>query len=239
VLGAGHFICHPDFHLKRKDYKCYLIKLTLDGAGFLDYQGKQYELSIMLLDCNLLYEYYSYNGSAWDNIWIHYNGSSSQQYFNIIHENYGPVIEMHKSSLIRNLMDTMIGLMENEDSQFEIKASQLIVEILTSVLLGTTAHTKSLAKSGITDYIETALTFIEKNYSANITVEDVAHAANISMFHFVRQFKKHIGFTPYEYLVKYRMNKAKSLLLHSRQSIEQIADQVGFRDAPTFIRAFK
>jgi AraC family transcriptional regulator len=242
VLGAGHFVCDKEFHLKRKEYKCYLVKYTLDGAGFLNYRGKHYELkknSLMILDCDELQEYFTYDCNSWENKWVHFNGGMSREYFNMIYQKFGPVFEMPVDSDIPKFIDQLIDWMEVEDNQFEIKASPIIVQILTSILLNAHVESNTSGKIGIPDFIENALAYIEKNYSKNILIENIAEMVKVSVFHFSRLFKKSLGFSPYEYLLKYRMNKAKTLLLHTKLPIEEIAVMVGFQDAPTFIRAFK
>lgn len=242
VLGAGHFVCHRDFRLKRKEYKCCLVKYTLNGTGYLNYRGKQYVLgrnSIMFLDCNDFQEYYTYNCDSWENIWVHFGGSTSYEYFNMVYQTYGPVLEMPEGCNIPGYITQLIDWMECEDLQFEIKAYPVITEILTSILLNARIEFKSSSRAGIPDYIQTALDYIEKNYYRNICVEDMAEIVKVSLFHFTRQFKKAVGFSPYEYLVKYRMNKAKSLLLYTNMTIEEISTAVGFQDESTFIRAFK
>ena len=50
--------------------------------------------------------------------------------------------------------------------------------------------------------------YIDKNYSENIDLENIAGEANFSKFHFIRQFKKIYGKTPYKYLMHTRIEKA-------------------------------
>ena len=242
VLGAGHFVCHKDFHLKRKEYKCYLLKYTLEGSGILVYRGKQYVLGknqILLLDCMDYHEYYTGQDSTWENKWVHFNGGMSAEYFNILYQNYGPVIDMPENCKIPQYIDSLMEWMQKEDRLFEIKASPVILGMLTEIMISFSTEPGSLSRSGEKDYLENALEFIEKNYSCGISIQDIARSAQLSVFHFSRLFKKAIGFTPYEYLVKYRMNKAKFLLSHTQLPVEEIAYQVGFEDASAFIRTFK
>ncbi|HEY5561895.1 MAG TPA: AraC family transcriptional regulator [Clostridiaceae bacterium] len=89
------------------------------------------------------------------------------------------------------------------------------------------------------DYVQLGIEFIEANYNRSISVEDMAKAAKISMFHFSRLFKRTTGYTPHEFLVKYKLNKSKGMLINSHISIDQIAQSVGFQDVSSFIRDFK
>ena len=56
-----------------------------------------------------------------------------------------------------------------------------------------------------------------------------------------KQFKKEIGKTFTEYLMEYRMNRAKELITQSNKlQISEIAEKIGFKNNPSyFSRAFK
>jgi AraC-like DNA-binding protein len=52
-------------------------------------------------------------------------------------------------------------------------------------------------------------------------------------------FRKEMGLTPVIYLNRYRINKARQLLVESNQSITEIALAVGFSDSGYFSRLFR
>lgn len=74
VLWTGHFLCKPDFHIRRSNYDTYLLLYTVSGEGTLFYEGKQYTLgrnSLMLIDCEKTQEYFP-NGDGWEFKYIHF-----------------------------------------------------------------------------------------------------------------------------------------------------------------------
>lgn len=81
--------------------------------------------------------------------------------------------------------------------------------------------------------------FIEQNLSRNITLSELAAIANLSRFHFSRAFKATTGETPYQHVLRRRIERAKVLLAHSHLSLQDIAITVGFHDASHFQRAFR
>jgi len=87
--------------------------------------------------------------------------------------------------------------------------------------------------------VDNIIAYIEKNYATDISLEDMAAVACSSKYHFCRNFKKITGYGPYEYLVKYRINKAKSLLKETDISVGEIAEYVGFGSTSNFIQTFK
>jgi AraC family transcriptional regulator len=81
--------------------------------------------------------------------------------------------------------------------------------------------------------------FIEANLTENITLDDLSRTANVSLFHFIRAFKKSTGMTPHRYILDRRVRNAETLLISSNDSVGDIAKAVGFLSAGHFSSAFQ
>jgi AraC-like DNA-binding protein len=71
-----------------------------------------------------------------------------------------------------------------------------------------------------------------------IALDRLAEVAELSKFHFLRQFNQVVGMTPGAYLRTLRMCQAARLLRSSETPILDVAVAVGFADHPSFSRAF-
>ena len=80
--------------------------------------------------------------------------------------------------------------------------------------------------------------FMEKIYSKRIELNDLAAAACMSRFHYIRVFKRMYGLTPRAYLRDLRISKARTLLIEG-MSITQVCLEVGYESLPTFSSVFK
>lgn len=80
--------------------------------------------------------------------------------------------------------------------------------------------------------------FIENNYSENISVETLAEQVNLSASHFSRAFKQAMGTTPYQFVMLYRVERAKTLLKKNDKPLIQIAEECGFSDQAHFAKVF-
>ena len=60
----------------------------------------------------------------------------------------------------------------------------------------------------------------------------------MSKYHFSRLFKKVCGYSPYEFLILTRLNRAKYLLKTTSLPIKVIAQNVGYQSVTTFTNAF-
>ena len=84
--------------------------------------------------------------------------------------------------------------------------------------------------------ISDIISYINDNLSEDLSLENLASKFYISKYHLLRLFKKHTGYTPYNYIHK-RLITAKGLLKEGL-NISQVCHECGFNDYSNFIRAF-
>jgi AraC-like DNA-binding protein len=65
-----------------------------------------------------------------------------------------------------------------------------------------------------------------------------ARQAQLAPYHFLRTFKRVIGVTPHQHLVRCRLRRAANRLLEDDAPITEIAFAVGFGDLSNFVRTF-
>lgn len=87
--------------------------------------------------------------------------------------------------------------------------------------------------------LQKMMQYIWQHYTEHISIPEIAGAANISHSAALRCFHAGIQMSPVEYLNYYRMNRAKEKMLHSNDTILEIALSVGFDNVPYFNRVFK
>src|SRR5690606_21626802 len=86
--------------------------------------------------------------------------------------------------------------------------------------------------------IRHARQLVDASYMQDLTLEQLAAAAGLSRFHFLRSFRREVGVTPHAYLTGRRIAAAK-VLLDGDQPLSEVALACGFYDQSHFTRAFK
>lgn len=81
--------------------------------------------------------------------------------------------------------------------------------------------------------------FIENHYKEHISQAEVAEKFYFSTVYFSRYFKKCAGMTFTDYLMNYRLQKARMDLLYTDKSVSEIAMDCGFSDDRRLIISFK
>lgn len=87
-------------------------------------------------------------------------------------------------------------------------------------------------------YVATAKSIVHKRYMQDINVSVLADSLGLDRSYFSGLFKRETGQSPGQYLLHYRMERAKELL-KAGYSVTVVATSVGYGDLFTFSRSFK
>ena len=88
-------------------------------------------------------------------------------------------------------------------------------------------------------HITEAKHYIQQHYQEALRLEDVSSAVGFNATYFSTPFKKETGQNFMDYLAELRISKAKELLCGEELSVQDVAEQVGYRDLKYFSRLFK
>jgi AraC family transcriptional regulator len=81
--------------------------------------------------------------------------------------------------------------------------------------------------------------FIETHLDEDVSLLVLARRAEVSPFHFARQFRATVGVTPHQFVLRQRVYKSVRLIKAGALPLAQIALESGFHDQPHFTRAFR
>lgn len=81
--------------------------------------------------------------------------------------------------------------------------------------------------------------FIQSHLDEHVSLLDLAARANVSAFHFARQFRATVGLPPHQFVLQQRIQRSLGLVAARKLPLAQIAVDCGFHDQPHFTRAFR
>lgn len=84
-----------------------------------------------------------------------------------------------------------------------------------------------------------AIGYLEAKLPARVDLATLAGLAGLSQSHYSRAFKASTGLAPYQWQLQARVDRAKALLLSTRDGLEDVAEATGFADAVHFGRTFR
>lgn len=143
---------------------------------------------------------------------------------------------------IRNLLLSSYHAFETRDDCFELQIKANVC-LFWSMLYR--AYKRKKEELGFSTpgrratYVQKALEFIIEHCTEKIALSDIARHCRLSTSELCRAFKKGMHQTPFEYLLRYRINQSLPLLLDESYNITEVALQCGFQNSSYYCRKFK
>jgi AraC-like DNA-binding protein len=81
--------------------------------------------------------------------------------------------------------------------------------------------------------------YLYSNYNTNVSLDELAEYACLSVTHLLRTFRQAFHQTPHQFLVQIRLQRAKDLLKNTDYPVNEIVNMIGFDCPSSFIRLFK
>lgn len=188
----------------------------------------------VLFDCQEPYQYAASDGLEFT--WLLFNGANVRTFYQRILQAHGgrPCFAPEAAAAIGQLLGSLLSNCAADERPSEAACSQLIHRLLCLLLLD---ETEQRPDEG--DCIAQSIRFMNRHLFQPIGVQEVADAVNLSPSHFSRRFKARTGYSPYEYIVLRRIDRAKYLLASTDKSIKEIAFATGYNSEENFIHNFR
>lgn len=140
---------------------------------------------------------------------------------------------------MRDLMEKLSACSFPNAVDPELQA-QYVKEFILLVLLDAARYRRPVRSTTTANrHIKLACDFISKNFTKNISVKDISDHLHITENHLIKLFKKELNQTPNQYVSELRLIYARYLIMHSDESIQQIAFSSGFYTPSYFAKRFE
>lgn len=153
-------------------------------------------------------------------------------------------VEIYKNedSLIQQIGLALLAEAESDAPAGKLYAESLIQTLTLHLLKNySTAHFKQgNLHGGLSGYkLRRVQEFINAHLEDDLSLSEIAAAADLSQFHFARAFRTSTGLTPQQYLMRQRIERAKLLLAKDDTPIIEISLQTGFKNQSHFTTLFR
>ena len=225
----------------------YLFHYVLSGQGQLDAAdgngvSHKYQLGPgqgFLVFPGQVTTYSAHESDPWKYTWLEFDGLRVAEYVDSAGLSLGqPVYRPLSPEQGRSVGDTMVYIADHSDRSPLHLVGHLC--LFLDGLIQSSAARRELHGGQLKDfYIQEAITFMEHNYSREITVEEVADVCKLNRSYFSKIFKENMGCPPQEFLIRLRLAKAADLMKGTGNSIGAIAARCGYPNQLHFSRAFR
>lgn len=212
---------------------------TQEGSGILTINGQHYTIGEnqgVLLAPGIPHAYRSVSGK-WITLFATFSGSLSPYFSALFGSSHLLFFENEKAATIRKLIDQAV--LHHQETPVN---PQLLSQECYQVLLQFTGglQINPSKQPAWEKYIRPVLASIHTRYMEDLTADALSWEVFVTPQYLSRLFSRYLGCSVYEYLTKFRLSKAKELLVsHRGRKIQDIAQDVGYTDASHFVLMFR
>ena len=146
---------------------------------------------------------------------------------------YGPEVLEYAQAAAREFHGRGLG----RDARIDAYLSLLLTQLLRCAFEDVSSGDESLPEDEtLTTRVDVFFAF---HYREDTCAQDLARSLNMSVRQVNRILNRYYGTTFHKKLVAMRISAAKELLLSTDETVQAVADQVGYRNIGYFIKAFK
>jgi AraC family transcriptional regulator, arabinose operon regulatory protein len=211
------------------------------GSGRLLIGNKEFSISENMgffFYPGIPHEYYAVT-EPWQTHWITFDGYAVNDLLNLLGFNSYDIFYLAERNHIEKFLQDIFISASSQNTRHNFECSSLLY---TFLLMGKT-HMRREIDNGSHFYyhqLQSVITYIEDNYNKPLALEDMAAVINVTPQHLCRIFKKAYYLTPFVYLTKYRLKKAKECIVSlENPAIKEVALKVGYNDTSYFCAIFK
>lgn len=240
VVCGGLEYCTPDYGIRRETFPYCSLEYVVRGRGDLTLMGRSFTLMP-----GRLFSYgpgisHHIRGDPSDPLvkyFVDFTGSGASALMKACKMTPGRVLDVFPPHVLQPLFDEMI------ESGLRIRPERgaLCVKLLECLALktaGATAVVEGPENLAFATYIH-CRHHIEKHCLRLRTLQQIASECHINNAYLCRLYRRYDHQSPYQHLLRLKMNAAAERLQQSGALVKRVADEVGFGDPYHFSRVFR
>lgn len=241
---CGHYFCTHHYSFSHQseiamqgDHNQNVMLFAIqDGALELEVSHKKSLAAagqIVLFDCREPYCYTASDGLEFT--WLLFSGLNSHAFCRRILQSHSfrNVFTPPSYTEILRLLGSFLSNCASGERPSESACSQLVHRLLCLLLV------EEPPVQDKNDPITQAIRYMNHHLCKPITIQSIADSIHLSPSYFSRQFKNRTGYSPYEYIILRRIDRAKHMLSSTQLSVKEIAYATGYHSEEHFIHSFQ
>ena len=216
------------------------ILACISGSGILHCDAESYEFSVgdvLVINSNALHSASSTDGVVYhcliiDNSFCKENGiDMTKLHFKTL------IKDPELYSLLLDIADRINKTRAKEELYSAAHVRAGILSVMVTLCRDYLLATPQSNEDNVSIRIKKAVTYINNNYSTDITLDTLASFVGVSKYHLSREFKRLTGRTIFEYIIALRC-KLSRRFMKDGMSVSESAISAGFDNLSYFSRKF-
>ena len=216
----------------------YIIK----GGGWF-VSAHQPKRKLQAGDVVILYphEWHSYApnpATGWSEAWIGFTGDNAERLlFDFFPDKESPIHRVGVYDTLCAAYDKAYQVAEQQLPAYQQQLAGYVTLIIATI------YARSIQLPYLdnpdANNITIAMKHMRQNLHRNLQMEDIAAHSGMGYSKFRKVFKDYTGFSPAQYFLRLKMERAKDLLLSTNISCKEISFRLGFDSASYFNKMFR
>ena len=226
--------------LTRSDGPLLLFQYTVNGAGYLEWDGLKQRLpagKALMVEIPGNHRYwYDSAEQPWEFFFLLIRPTLILPNWLEARSRIGTTPALPQTSAPIRLLRNIFTEARSGTIADAYIASSFVYQFIAE--LGRFALSDQRDRAGWPDKIRAAASYIETNYARLVSLDELADNLRVSKYHLQRTFAETLGLTPHEYTNRIRIERAMELLRRTESNIEEVARLIGFSSGSYFIKVF-
>lgn len=229
-------------HIARETgFHCFHWLQCTGGVGKLIIDSREFEITqnmAFFFRPGIPHEYYA-TREPWITKWMIFDGGALPDLLGLLGFHSWEVFNFMNDESMGALIDEIYIAVQSENSDRYIECSSLLYAFLLRAsrwMHSNIQHTKPNKYNKL----QPLILFLEEMYSSDISLEDMARKIDVTTSYLCRLFNRTYSMSPFAYLGRLRIQKAKELLIEAPVlPVQTVAEQVGYHSTSYFCAVFK
>ena len=241
VTKVGYYSNAKGHFIERDGIDEYVMLYCVDGKGWVRTGHRKSKIKkgdLVVCDINYPHAYGADAIDPWSIHWAHFKGDGVPELLKLLglSKQSAKLTIGEKTQAISLISEACKTLSKGYSFPYLFYASTCLQKFFCYVI-----KLKMHMETQNTDScdMEEIIRFMLENINTTFSLNQFAHRAKISKYHFARKFKQKTGYSPIDYFNRLKIQKACELIDTSSLTIKEISDTLGFNNPFYFSEVFK
>lgn len=236
---GGREVCRPDYRLKRESFGYHGLEFVAEGAGVLSIDGRSRPLApgaIYAYAPDSRLEITTDAARPLVKYFACWSGRGVASRLARARVPVGACVQLAAAGEVQSVFEDLI-----REGQWHGPLTREVCAVLGE-LLWLKLEAAAIAPAGddpARSHFLRCKSLIDANADRFLSLQDIAEAAGCDVSTVCRLFRRFQGTSPYQYLLRRKMNFAAEFLMESGGLVKEAAQRVGFADPYHFSRVFR
>ena len=240
VVSGGCEHCTPDYTIHRTTFPFCSLEFVARGRGRLKLKGREHELQpgrVFSYGPGVRHDIAADPADPLVKYFVGFAGRRARSLLRDCHLSPGSVLQIFPPNEIENLFDELIHV-GRRGSRHSVALCAKLVECLVLKIAEARAPLTGTETISFTTY-QQSRQHIQEHFQRLKTLQQIALECHVDGAYLCRLFQRYDHQSPYQFLMRLKMNQAAEWLQRPGALVKQVAEMAGFGDAFHFSRAFK